>query len=164
KWMAGPTAPNTTAVVQQLQTELQALKLADGITNAYNTVVIGAQKDYTEIPLPCATIIVHQDDSARHAHGGTIVEHTDIEIRSVVDYTTTNTASQAELQILSIRDALMPLLNKYAVLPNTLTVYNAKIKPNSASFLWMFLKPDWYRIHTVALQVAQYYVILGGIQ
>jgi hypothetical protein len=159
--MAFPGAPNTTAVVQQLQTELQALLLADGLTHAYQTVVIGAQKDYTEIPLPCATLIVHGDDSQRHSFGGTIMEHTDIEIRSIVDYTDANAA---ELQILSIRDALMPLLNKYAVLPNTLTVYSAKIKSNSGAFLWMFLKPNWYRIHTVVLTVAQYYVISGGIQ
>lgn len=159
--MSAPVAPNTTAVVQQLKTELEALKLADGVTNAYQTVVIGAQKDYTTIPLPCATLIVHADDSARHAHGGTIVEHTAIEIRSIVDYTI---ASDAELQVLSIRDALMPLLNKYAVLPNTQTVYHAEIKKNSAAFLWMFLKPNWYRIHTVTLLVAQYYVIPGGIQ
>lgn len=155
------TAPNTTAVVQQIQTELQALKLADNVTNAYNTVIIGGEKDYTEIPLPCAVIIPRHDDSARHAHGGTIIEHTDLEIRTVCDY---SNASQAELQVLGIRDALMPLLNKYAVLPNTLTVYNAKVKPNSAAFAWMFLKPNWYRIHTVTLTVAQYYVISGGIQ
>ncbi|HET8910674.1 MAG TPA: hypothetical protein VFN23_04375 [Ktedonobacteraceae bacterium] len=162
--MAGPVAPNTTAVVQQIQTELQALLLADNVTHAYQSVIIGGEKDYTEIPLPCATLIPRHDDSQRHAFGGTIIEHTDIEVRSIVDYTTTNTAAQAELQILSIRDALMPLLNKYAVLPNTLTVYNAKIKPNSAAFAWMFLKPNWYRIHTVTLEVAQYYVISGGIQ
>lgn len=155
------TAPNTTAVVQQMKTELTALKLADGVTGAYQTVVIGAQKDYTQIPLPCATIIVHADDSQRHAHGGTIMEHTMVEIRSVVDYTDANAA---ELQILSIRDALMPLLQKYAVLPNTISVYSARVKPNSASFLWMWLKPDWYRIHTVLLEVAQYYVVSGGIQ
>ena len=156
-----PTAPNTTAVVQQLQSELQALLLADGVTHAYQTVVIGAQKDYTEIPLPCATLIPHGDDSARHAFGGTIMEHTQIEIRSICDYTV---ASTAELQVLSIRDALMPLLQQYAVLPNTISVYSARVKPNSGAFMWMFLKPNWYRIHSVMLEVAQYYVISGGIQ
>lgn len=155
------TAPNTTAVVTQIQTELTTLKLADNVTNAYNTVVFGPKKDYTQIPLPCATVIAHQDDSKRHAHGGTIMEHTDIEIRSICDYTDENAA---ELQVLSIRDALMPLLNKYAVLPNTIGVYSARIKPNSAAFLWMWLKPNWYRVHTVILEVAQYYVVQGGIQ
>lgn len=159
--MSFPQAPNTTAILQQLQSEMQALKLADGMTLAYQTVKIGGVKDYTELALPVCVLLPHQDDSQRHAMGGTIMEHTDIEIRSVVDYTN---AEVAELQILSIRDALMPLLNKYAVLPNTLTVYSAKIKPNSAAYLWMFLKPNWYRVHTVSLQVAQYYVIAGGIQ
>jgi len=162
--MAFPAAPQTTAVVQQLQRELQALKLADGVTLAYQTVVIGGVKDYTELALPAGVIIARHDDSQRHAFGGTIMEHTDIEIRSVVDYTTINSASQAELQILAIRDALLPLLNTYAVLPNTVTVYSARIKPNSAAFLWMWLKPNWYRIHTVVLEVAQYYVIPGSIQ
>src|SRR5579885_2441950 len=119
------TAPNTTAVVQQIQTELQVLKLADGITPAYQTVVIGGVKDYTELALPCGVIIPRHDDSQRHAHGGTIIEQTDLEIRSVCDY---SNAGQAELQVLAIRDALMPLLNKYAVLPNTITVYHAQIK------------------------------------
>lgn len=159
--MPAPSAPNTTAVLTELQTLLQALKLADNVTPAYQTVIIGAQKDYTEIPLPCCTLIPRHDDSARHAHGGTIVEHTDIEIRTVCDYTN---ASAAELQVIAIRDALMPLLNKYAVLPSTSTVYHAEIKKGSANFAWMFLKPDWYRIHTVTLEVAQYYVIPGGIQ
>jgi hypothetical protein len=159
--MSFPGAPNTTAVVQQLQTELQALLLADTVTHAYQTVKIGGVKDYTELALPVGQIMPGNDGSQRHSFGGTIMERTDIEIRSVVDYTDANAA---ELQILSIRDALMPLLNKYAVLPNTLTVYSAKIKPNSGAFLWMFLKPNWYRIHTVSITVAQYYVIPGGIQ
>lgn len=161
--MSGPTAPNTTAVVTEIQTLLQALKLVDGVTPAYQTVVIGGSKDYTQIPLPCANIIVHTDDSKRHAHGGTIVEAQDFEIRSVVDYTI-QTANQAELQIISIRDALMPLLQKYAVLPNTATVYHAQVKQGSVMFNWMWLKPDWYRIHSVVLEVNQYYVIPGGIQ
>jgi|SRR6185503_11627967 len=159
--MSAPIAPNTTAVVQQIQTEMQTLKLADGTTNAYGTVIIGGEKDFTELALPIGQIIPRHDDSARNNLGGTIVDHTDIEIRSVVDY---SDASAAELQILSIRDALMPLLQKYAVLPNTLTVYNAKVKPNSAAFNWMFLKPNWYRVHSVILTIAQYYVISGGIQ
>lgn len=159
--MSFPGAPNTTAVLTQLQTELQALLLADGVTHAYQTVKIAGIKDYTELPLPVGQILLHLDDSQRHALGGTIMEHTDIEIRSVCDYTDEATA---ELQVVAIRDALMPLLNTYAVLPNTLTVYSAKIKPNSGQFMWMFLKPNWYRIHTVILTVAQYYVISGGIQ
>jgi hypothetical protein len=159
--MPAPTAPDTTSVVQQLKTELIALKLADNVTPAYNTVVIGPKKDYTQIPLPCGNIIAHQDDSKRHAMGGTIIDHTDIEFRTVCDYTD---EEAAELQVMSIRDALMPLLNKYAVLPNTIGVYSAKIKPNSAAFMWMWLKPNYYRIHTVVLEVAQYYVISGGIQ
>lgn len=162
--MSFPSAPNSAAVLTQIQTELQALKLADGITNAYSTVVVGGEKDFTELVLPVGQIIPRHDDSERRAFGGTINEHTDIEIRSIVDYTNVNSAEQAELQLLSIRDALMPLLNKYAVLPNTITVANAKIKPNSAAYLWMFLKPNWYRVHTVTLTVAQYYVIPGGIQ
>src|SRR5690348_5789574 len=100
--MAAPTAPNTTAVVQQIQTELAALLLADHATHAYQSVEIGGVKDYTELALPCATIIPRHDDSQRHAAGGTIIDHTDIEIRSVCDY---SVASSAELQILSIRDA-----------------------------------------------------------
>lgn len=162
--MAGSQAPNTLSILTELQTLLQALKLADGVTSAYQTVVIGAQKDYTTIPLPCCTLIPRHDDSQRHAHGGTIIEHTDIEVRSIVDYTTANTASQAEVQIIGIRDALMPLLNKWAVLPNTTTNYHSQVKKQSANYAWMFLKPDWYRIHSVLLEVAQYYVVPGGIQ
>lgn len=159
--MSAPIAPNTTAVLVELQAQMQALTLADGITLAYNTVKIGGIKDYTVLPLPVCAIIPHQDDSKRHDLGGGIKEITDIEFRSVVDDTVSDTA---ELQIVSIRDALMPLLNKFAVTPNTQTVYHAAIKANSAMYAWMFLKPNWYRIHTVTLEVAQYYVIPGGIQ
>lgn len=159
--MSFPVAPNTTKAIQTVQTELTALKLADGVTLAYQTVKIGGIKDFTELAMPVAQIIPRHDDSQRHAMGGTIMEHTDIEIRSVCDYTD---AEAAELQVLAIRDALMPLLNKYAVLPGTLTVYSAQIKKNSSSFAWMFLKPNWYRVHSVTLEVAQYYVIPGGIQ
>lgn len=162
--MSFPSAPNTIAVLTQIQTELQALKLADGVTNAYSTVIIGGEKDFTELALPVGQIIPTTDDSQRRAFGGTINEHTDLEIRSIVDYTNANSAEQAELQVLSIRDALMPLLNKYAVLPNTITVANAQIKPHSAAFKWMFLKPNWYRVHTVILTVGQYYIVPGGIQ
>ena len=162
--MGAPTAPNTIAVLDEFQAQAQALKLADGVTLTYQTVVIGAQKDYTDIALPCLTLIPRHDESQRHAHGGIIVEPMDIEFRSIVDTTISNTASQAEVQIIAIRDALMPLLQKYAVTPNTLTVYHSQVKKGSAAFSWMFLKPNWYRIHTVLYEVAQYYVVPGGIQ
>lgn len=159
--MSAPTAPDTLAVVDSLSGLLTALKLKDGVTPAYATVIEDASKDYTEIALPCVNIIPRHDDSKRRAHGGTIVEPQEFEIRTVVDYTD---KAAAYRQVVSIRDVLMPLLNKYAVLPNTVTVYNSKIKEHSAAFAWLFLKPNWYRIHTVTLLVSQYYVIPGGIQ
>lgn len=159
--MPAPTSPDTLAVVNSYSGLLTALKLKDGVTNAYVTVVEDASKDYTEIALPCVNIIPRHDDSKRHAHGGTIVEAQEFEIRTVVDYTSASAAFQ---QVVSIRDVLMPLLEKYAVLPNTNTVYHAQIKPHSAAFAWMWFKPNWYRIHTVTMLVSQYYVIPGGIQ
>lgn len=159
--MSGPIAPDTIAVVNSIKGLLVPLLLKDGITSAYQTVKIGGVKDYTIFPLPCAVILARDDDSVRHEHGGTIKEPQEFEIRTVCDNTD---AEAAELQVFAIRDALMPILQKYAVLPNTVTVYHSQIKPHSAHFSWMWLKPNWYRIHRVTLLVAQYYVIPGGIQ
>lgn len=159
--MSGPFAPDTLSVVNTLKTMLTDLKLSDGITSAYQTVKIGGIKDYTVLPLPCASIVLHDDESARWKHGGTIREPQEVEIRSVVDYTN---EEAAELQIIGIRDVLMPLLNKYAVLPNTTTVYHSQIKAGPGGFKWLWLKPNWYRAHMVSLEVVQYYAIQGGIQ
>lgn len=159
--MAGPTAPDTLAVIDSISGLLTALKLRDGVTPAYATVIEDTSKDYTEVALPAVNIIPRHDDSKRHAHGGTIVEAQEFEIRTVVDYTDKAAAFR---QVVSIRDVLMPLLEKYAVLPNTTTVYHSQVKPKSADFVFIWLKPNWYRGHTVTLLVSQYYVIPGGIQ
>lgn len=158
--MAGPASPNTLAVVNSLKTLLTDLKLSDGVTPAYQTIKIGGIKDYTVLPLPCASIVLHDDSSERRSHGGTIFEPQEIEIRSVVDY---SDEEAAELQIIAIRDVLMPFLQKYATLPNAPTTYNSKVKPSPGGFKWLWLKPNWYRAHTVSLEVVQYYVIPGGI-
>ena len=159
--MPAPTAPDTVAVVNSISGLLTALKLKDGITPAYATVIEDASKDYTEVALPCVNIIPRHDDSKRHAHGGTIIEPMEFEIRTACDYTD---KAAAFLQVCGIRDVLMPILNKYAVLPSTQTVYHSQVKPHSADFTWIWLKPNWYRGHTVTLLVSQYYVIAGGIQ
>lgn len=158
--MSGPFAPDTLAVVNSLKTMLTDLKLSDGTTPAYATIKIGGIKDYTVLPLPCANIILHDDSSERRRHGGTIFEPQEIEIRSVVDYTD---EEAAELQIIAIRDVLMPLLQRYATLPNVSTSYSSKIKPGPGGFKWLWLKPNWYRCHTVSLEEVQYYAIPGGI-
>lgn len=159
--MSGPIAPDTQAVVDSLSTLLTALKLKDGVTLAYATVIEDTSKDYTEVALPAVNIIPAHDDSMRHAHGGTIKEPMEFDIRTVVDYTDKTTAFR---QVVAIRDVLMPLLQKYAVLPNTTTVYHSQVKPHSAHFGWVWLKPNWYRAHIVTLSVSQYYVVPGGIQ
>ncbi len=156
--MPYPYGPSTQLIVNELQTLLESIEISS--VAIYKTVIIGGEKDYTNL-VPCAVIVLHQDSSERHSMGGTIVEHQDIEIRSVVDYTV---ASTAETAIIAIRDALMPVLQKYCTLQSTPGVYHSEIKKSGAAFQWMFLKPNWYRIHTVVLEVAQYYVIQGGIQ
>lgn len=159
--------PNTQAVVTQLVTMLQGLKLADGVTPAYNTVFLGGVKDLTTPPgqattvLPCAIVVLRDDISERHTHGGGIIDHTGIEIRSVVDYTNSTTA---EASIIAIRDALIPMLQQHATLNNTNPVYNVKIKQGSGRYTWMMLQPrTWYRIHTIELVVAQAYILSGGV-
>ncbi len=158
--MPYPFGPNTLGVVQEIQTLLTNLKLSDGITPAYSNVILGGEKNYVNL-VPCAVIVLGKDDSERHAHGGTIVEPQEITIRSVVDY---SVASTAELAIIAIRDVLMPTLQKYCTLQGTPGVYHSQVKKGSARFAWMWLKPDWYRVHEVELEVHQYYLIQGGIQ
>lgn len=159
--MPAPIAPDTTTILDTISGKMTALTLNNSSTLAYQTIKIGGVKDYTQLALPVGVLIPRPDDSQRHAMGGTIIEHTDVEVRSVVDYTD---EAAAELQIIAIRDALMPLLNKYAVWPNCPTNYSSKVKPNTGHYNWMFLKPNWYRVHSVMLDIAQYYVVPGGIQ
>jgi len=159
--MPGPQAPDTIAVVQSIKTLLTNLKLSDGVTPAYQTVTIGALDDYTQVPLPCATIIIRNDDSERRAFGGTINEDQAFEIRSIVDYTN---KSAAELQIMAIRDVLMLMLQKYGRLPDAPTAWKTKVEPGSARFGYMVLKPNWYRIHKVNWLISQTYMVPGGIQ
>lgn len=157
--MAYPTGPDTNGVVNQLVTMLTNLKLVDGVTPAYTTVKRGAIRNFTDLT-PAAQIIARQDASARHAHGGTIVDHTTIEIRTVVDDSTNDTA---EPQIFAIRDVLIPLLQQHVTLMNQSSVYHSELKPGG--YAWLYLPPSqWYRVHTVELEVAQYYILQGGIQ
>jgi hypothetical protein len=158
--VAYPTGPNTTGVVDKLVAMLTDLKLADGVTPAYTTVKRGAIRNFLDLT-PVAQILARDDDSARHAHGGTIVDHTTIEIRTVVD---DQDGDAAEAQIFGIRDVLMPLLQKYVTLMNQPGVYHTELKPGGG-FNWLYLPPSqWYRCHSVKLEVAQYYIIQGGIQ
>lgn len=159
--MAYPYTPNTQGILNELKSMLTNLKLSDGITPAYNTVVLGGVKEYLPQGLPYGNILLRKHSSKRKHHGGDIVEKLRIEIRGVFDYTD---SQAAELQLIAVHDVLLPLLHKYATLQNTTGVYHAAVIEDSGLFEWLYLKPEWYRIDSVELDVEQYYLIQGGIQ
>jgi len=158
--MSGPNSPNTQGIYNELQTMMQGAKLSDGVTNTYANVFLAAVPDYTDA-LPCCVIILRTGDSKRRAFGGKIIEHLEIEIRSVVTNTTDhNTQEQA---IVAIRDSIIPIFQQHANLNNTVNVYDVALKPGSEVYNWMNVDGDWYRIHQCIVVVAQEYTISTGI-
>ncbi len=158
--MTFPFTPSTALITAELVTLLTNLKLADNVTPAYTTVVLGGIKEYLPQSFPYANILLRKHQSKRKHQGGDIVEKLLIDIRSVFDY---SVAATAETQLIAVHDALMPALHKHATLQDTQGVYHSQVVEQSGVFEWLYFKPEWYRLDLVTLEVVQYYLISGGI-
>src|SRR5579864_5967571 len=159
--MPYPYSPNTQGIANELVSLLTNLKLSDGITPAYGTVVLGGIKEYQSQGFPYGNILLRKHHSRRKHHGGDITETLLIDIRSVFDY---SVAATAETQMIAVHDQLMPVLHKYATLQSTQGVWHAQVVEGSGMFEWLYFKPEWYRLDLVQMEVEQYYLIQGGIQ
>lgn len=114
--MPGPFQPNTAGIVSYFVSLLTNLKLSDNVTPAYGTVKRGGIKEYVPQGFPYGNILLRKHRNKRKQQGGGITETLLIDIRSVFDYTD---ADASEAQLISVHDALMPVLHKHATLQDT---------------------------------------------
>lgn len=159
--MTYPYTPNSVNIAQGLETLLQGLKLSDGITPAYTTVVLGGIKEYLPQGFPYGNIIPRKHQSKRKHHGGDITEKLFFEIRGVFDY---SSAATCEVQMLTIHDILLPALHAHAAEQGVTGVWHMQVVEPSGIFEWLYFKPEWYRLDMCVLEIEQYYLIQGGIQ
>lgn len=159
--MSYPYTPNTAGITTELITLLRALKLSDGVTPAYTTVVLGGIKEYQPQSFPYCNVLLKKHQSKRKHHGGDITEALLVELRSIFDY---SDAAAAEAQMIAAHDALLPMLHSHATLNGTTGVYHMQVIESSGLFEWLYFKPEWYRLDVVELEIVQYYLIQGGIQ
>src|SRR5579864_954520 len=114
--MPYPYTPNNAGIMAELVSLLTNLKLSDGVTAAYTTVVLGGIKEYKPEGFPYGNILPRKHQSKRRHQGGDITEKLLVEIRSVFDY---SVAATAETQMIAVHDVLLPTLHKYATLQST---------------------------------------------
>lgn len=129
--MAGQ--PNTQGVLNQFQTDLQALQING--QPAFNSVVIGGLKDIKPNVMPLAIIYLISEDSTRFTMGGGSRATQTIRVHVACDYTQNQTASQCEAQIVAIADALKVYFQQHATADGTIPVADARAKPSGTATL-----------------------------
>jgi hypothetical protein len=147
---------NTSGVLLAVSGYLQGAQI-NGLP-VYKTVAEGIIKDITNT-VPCAMVFLAQDGSVRDYLGGRIHDPQCVHILSVVDYTN---ALAAELQIASIRDAIVAIFQERARLGDTPLVYTTTIKDKPFTFGFMKVDGVDYRTHEMALEVTQEYSVPVG--
>lgn len=157
------SAPNTQAVLNELQTLMQALLVNS--QPAFTTVAIGGIKDLKPNIMPACIIYLLDEDSVHFTLGGGVRDIQTIRLHVACDYTQGQSASQCETQIVGIMDAMKVLFQQHATLGGTSPVADARPKPSGTARLG-FVKVsggEIARIYEMELQITQqYYVTVGS--
>lgn len=154
-----PTTPATATLASAIQTIMQSATVNGSA--AYNNVVIGGLKDYTDA-MPVGAIIITDGSSDRYVLGRSakIHDRPRFSIASVVPYTN---AEQAELQLYAIRDAVTFLFQQSATL-NTPGVIISNVLKDSEHWSFETINGNKMRVHVFDLEITYEYTLPIGPQ
>lgn len=151
--------PNTLLIMNQIQAMLQALTI--NAQPAYATVVLGAQKDWTDA-WPVAEVMFAEDLSEHFRAGGYIRDTQGFVVRSAVSWTK-QTPLQAVTQFCNIRDAATYLFQSHAYLQNAVPgVDDSRVKPVPAKISFIEVGGDDYLVHELIVEVSSDWTVPIG--
>lgn len=156
-------APNTQAVLNELQTLMQGLQVNS--QPAFANVYIGGVKDVKPNLMPLCIVYLLGEDTVHFTLGGGVRDIQTIRIHVACDYTQNQTASQCEAQIVGIIDAMKVLFQQHATLGGTNPVADARPKVSGSGRLGFVQVSgnEMARVYEFELQVTQqYYVTVGS--
>lgn len=161
--MSNPFAPDTVDVATQIAVYLTGL-LDTNSNPIYTAGQIGEYKSLALLlPANGANVIFevygNMDDSQRYTLGGKMKDHQSFFILSLLDKTNGNAA---ELQIMRVRDAIMPIFAKHAQLGAVGNILVAKYKSGTGRFVNVSRAAKEYRGHVFEVEVKTEWNAQGG--
>jgi hypothetical protein len=170
--MPGPNQPATNAAADGIVTLLQGATFSDGVTPVYPTPVStqyptggvqkGEFKDITDLIAnygAVAEVYGNTDDSFRYATGG--VNH-DEQTFFVLSIASLDNGNAAETLIFNIRDAVVPIFVKHAMLNVGGIIFKAGFKRGSGRWMRTYRNGVWYRSYLFSVEVKGQWSSLGG--
>lgn len=159
--MASPFLPNTTGILSGIVALAQTttfLSTVNGFTT-YQLAKKGALKDPTDL-LPYCAVEAMRGASKHYASGGTVDEKPIFRISSGVSY---QDSTQAEEDILTVRDAIIPVFQEHSTLQGVDNVYTLVVRDNSEQYAYLSLLGTVYRVHLFEVVVSQQYKLEHGV-
>lgn len=161
--MVSPWQPDTLDVANKIVDYLAAQTYSGG-GNVYTAGQLGFFKDMNDLLPINSTNAVYEvhgnmDDSHRYSLGGKMRDTQTFVVLSMVDMTDGNAA---EIQIMQIRDAIMPQFAKHVSLEDTGNVLVAKYKQGSGRFTHVMRGARVLRAHTMDIEVLSEWTAQNG--
>jgi hypothetical protein len=159
--MPFPYTPNTTGISAGIVAVAQLTSFPTSVNgfSTYQIVKQGSLKDSTDL-LPFCTVEAMRGTSKHYASGGRVDEKPIFRITSGVPYID---STQAEIDILTVRDAVVPLFQEHSTLLGALNVYTLVVVESSEKYAYLALQGTTYRVHLFEIQVSQQYQLQNGV-
>jgi hypothetical protein len=156
-----PNIPNTLGISNGIVTLVQAVVFPTAIDGGttYKLVKQGALKDATE-EVPWASVRAMRGTSKHYAAGGRVDEKPVFQIMSGVSY---QDSTQAEIDVITIRDAIVPLFQAHSTLQGVMNVYTLIVRDGSEQYAYLALMDVIYRVHLFEITVSQQYQLIAGV-
>jgi hypothetical protein len=151
------TAPNTAAPEDTIVLLLQA-------TGLFNSVELGEPPDYTDLvaaPLrACASVTFAEDDSEHDASGGQVNDTQGFRVRVVISLADHH---QAELDLRTIRDTIVPIFQKHSTLQDAGNTIYSLIKKGSQRPGYLYAEGNLYRAYEMVIEPTAEWFVAGGV-
>lgn len=159
--LPNPNYPNTTGISAGIVAVAQLTTFPTSVNGytTYQLVKRGALKDVTD-SLPFCTVEAMRGESKHYASGGRVDEKPVFRIQSGVSYLD---STQAEIDILTVRDAIVPLFQQHSTLQGVQNVYTLIVKHDSEQYAYLMLQGTTYRVHLFEIIVSQQYQLSTGV-
>jgi hypothetical protein len=156
-----PNQPNTLGISQGIVALLETATFPTSISgfSAYNVVKQGMIKDVTDV-VPWAAVTALAGTSKHFAAGGRVDEKPQFRIMTGVSY---QDSTQAEIDILTVRDAIIPLFEEHSTLQGVQNVYTLVVRENSERYAFLQFLGVVYRVHFFEIIVSQQYQLPQGV-
>jgi hypothetical protein len=133
-------------------------------TGLFNSVELGEPPDYTNLvaaPLrACASVTFAEDESDHDASGGQVNDVQGFRVRVVIDL---SDHRQAELDLRTIRDTIIPVFQKHSTLQDAGNTIYSLIKPGSTKPGYLFANGELFRAYDMIVQPASEWFVAGGV-